>query len=71
MPAVIISNYKRPGIYINEYDNSVLSSNTTQGITNLVIGVSKTGPINTPVLIKTTQDLTNYFGGIEIGRAHV
>jgi len=65
MPAVIISNYKRPGIYINEYDNSVLSSNTTQGITNLVIGVSKTGPINTPVLIKTTQDLTNYFGGID------
>ena len=65
MPAVIISNYKRPGIFINEYDNSVLSSNTVQGITNLVIGVSKTGPINTPVLIQTTQDLTNYFGGID------
>lgn len=65
MPSVIISNYKRPGVFINEYDNSVLSSQTVQGITNLVIGVSKTGPINTPVLIQTTQDLQNIFGGID------
>jgi len=65
MPSVIISNYKRPGIFINEYDNSVIASQTSQGITNLVIGVSKTGPINTPVLIQTTQDLQNIFGGID------
>jgi hypothetical protein len=65
MPSVIISNYKRPGIFIQEYDNSVIASQTAQGLTNLVIGVSKTGPINTPVLIQTTQDLQNIFGGID------
>ena len=65
MPSVIISNYKRPGIFIQEFDNSVISSQTAQGLTNLVIGVSKTGPINTPVLITTSQDLENVFGGID------
>jgi len=65
MPTINISSYTRPGIYINEYDNSVLQSTTTQGITNLVIGVSKTGPINTPVLIQNTTDLQNIFGGID------
>lgn len=65
MPSINISNYKRPGIYIEEYDDSVIASTTVQGTTNLVIGVSKTGPINTPVLIQNTADLTNIFGGID------
>ena len=65
MPSINISNYKRPGIFINEFDNSPISSQTVQGIVNLVIGVSKTGPINTPVLIQNTTDLTNIFGGID------
>ncbi len=65
MPSINISNYKRPGIFIQEYDNSVIASQTSQGIINLVIGVSKTGPINTPVLIQTTTDLQNIFGGID------
>lgn len=67
MPTINISSYTRPGIYINEYDNSVLQSVTAQGITNLVIGVSKTGPINAPVLIQNTTDLQNIFGGIDRG----
>lgn len=65
MPSINISNYKRPGIFIKEYNNSVITSPTSQGITNLVIGVSKTGPINTPILIQTTTDLQKIFGGID------
>ena len=65
MPSINISNYKRPGIFINEFDNSQIASSTVQGIINLVIGVSKTGPINTPILIQNTTDLTNIFVGID------
>ena len=69
MPQVNIAQITSlpPGIIVKEFDNSVLASNTSQGITNLVIGVSKTGPINTPVLITNTTDLQNIFGGIDRG----
>lgn len=66
MPTVNIAQItSRPGVFIKEFDNSVIASNTSQGIANLVIGVSKTGPINTPVLITNTTDLQNIFGGID------
>ncbi len=68
MPTVNIAQItSRPGVYVKEFDNSVIASNTAQGLTNLVIGVSKTGPINTPVLITNTTDLQNIFGGIDRG----
>jgi len=66
MPTVNISQItSRPGVIIKEFDNSVIASNTSQGIANLVIGVSKTGPINTPVLITNTTDLQNIFGNYD------
>src|ERR1700761_2435895 len=67
MPQVNIAQITSlpPGVIVKEFDNSVLASNTSQGITNLVIGVSKTGPINAPVLITNTTDLQNIFGGID------
>ena len=41
--AIQIGKYKRPGIFIEEFDNSVISSPIVEGITNTVIGVSKKG----------------------------
>ena len=67
MPTVQIGKYTRPGIYIQEYDNSIITSPIVQGITNMVIGVSKKGPINTPVLIQTLTDLENIFGPLDRG----
>jgi len=65
MASLQIGKYKRPGIFIEEYDISVIASQTVQGIVNTVIGVSKTGPVNTPILITNTTDLQNIFGTID------
>jgi hypothetical protein len=65
MASLQIGKYKRPGIFVEEYDQSVIASQTVAGTTNLVIGVSKQGPINSPVLIQNTNDLENIFGGID------
>ena len=65
MASLQIGKYKRPGIFVEEYDQSVIASQTVQGIVNTVIGVSRTGPINTPVLISNTTDLQNIFGNID------
>ena len=65
MASLQIGKYKRPGIFIEEYDISVIASQTVQGIVNTVIGVSKTGPVNTPILITNTTDLQNIFGSID------
>jgi hypothetical protein len=55
--AIQIGNYKRPGIFLEEVDNSIISSPTLEGITTLVIGFSKKGPVNTPVLVQNKQDM--------------
>ena len=65
MASIQIGNYKRPGIFQQEYDDSIIASQTVQGIVNTVIGVSRKGPINTPVLISNTTDLQNIFGSID------
>lgn len=64
--AIQISKYKRPGIFINEYDNSIITSPAaTTGINTLVVGFSKKGPVNSPVLLTNTNDLTSIFGDID------
>jgi len=63
--AIQIGKYKRPGIFIEEFDNSVISSPIVEGITNTVIGVSKKGPVNTPILLKTIGELENIFGPLD------
>ena len=63
--AIQIGKYKRPGIFIEEFDNSVIASPTTTGVTTLVMGFSKKGPVNTPVLLQNTTDLQNIFGNID------
>jgi len=65
--AIQISKYKRPGIFIEEYDRSIITSPITQGLNTLVVGFSKKGPVNTPVLLTNTNDLTNIFGDIDRG----
>lgn len=65
--SVQIGKYKRPGIFIEEYDQSVITSPIVQGIVNMVIGVSKKGPINTPVLLSTIGDLDSVFGQLDRG----
>jgi hypothetical protein len=66
MPTIQIGQYTRPGIYINEYDNSILPNIVAPaGNYTLVIGFSKIGPINTPVLLQSQSDLTNIFGNID------
>jgi hypothetical protein len=65
MPTINIGQFTRPGIYQPEYDQSVIATPTFQGINTMVIGVSKTGPVNTPILISNITDLTNNFGPLD------
>ena len=63
--AIQIGKYKRPGIFIEEFDNSVIVSPTVTGVSSLVVGFSKKGPANTPVFLQTTQDLEKIFGPLD------
>ena len=64
--AIQIGKYRRPGIFIEEFDRSVFSSPTTvDGITNLIIGVSKKGPVNDLVRITNLNDLESIFGQLD------
>lgn len=63
--AIQIGKYKRPGIFIEEFDQSVITTPTVTGITSLVMGFSKKGPVNTPILLQTTQDLEKVFGTLD------
>ena len=63
--AIQIGKYKRPGIFIEEFDQSVITSPTVEGITNLIIGVSKKGPVNTPIRLTNINDLEAVFGQLD------
>jgi hypothetical protein len=65
MANIQIGKYKRPGIFIEEFDQSVISSPVVEGITNLIIGSSKKGPINTPIRLTTVSDLEAIFGPLD------
>ena len=65
--AIQIGKYKRPGIFLEEYDNSVIATPVVEGLTNLVIGVSKKGPVNTPIMVSNTTDLEAIFGQLDRG----
>ena len=63
--AIQIGKYKRPGIFIEEFDQSIITSPIVEGITNLIIGVSKKGPVNTPIRITNIGDLEAIFGQLD------
>jgi len=61
-----IGKYKRPGIFIEEFDSSVIASPATvEGISTLVMGFSTKGPANTPVLLNTLDDAERIYGPID------
>lgn len=63
--AIQIGKYKRPGIFIEEFDQSVITSPTVEGISTSVIGFSRKGPVNTPVLLQNLDDLEKIFGSLD------
>jgi hypothetical protein len=65
--AIQIGKYKRPGIFIEEFDNSIITTPVVEGITNMVIGVSKKGPVNTPIRLTNINDLESIFGQLDRG----
>jgi hypothetical protein len=65
MANVQIGKYKRPGIFIEEFDRSIIASPELEGITNLVIGVSKKGPFNTPIRLTSLGDLEAIYGDLD------
>lgn len=56
--------FKSSGVYRLEFDKSQTTNFATETI-RLVVGHSKKGPYNTPVLIQSTEDFNAIFGGID------
>jgi hypothetical protein len=65
--AIQIGKYKRPGIFIEEFNQSIISSPIVEGITNMVIGVSKKGPVNTPIRLTSLGEFDSIFGSLDRG----
>lgn len=65
MPSVQIGKYKRPGIFIEEFNNSFIETPIVTGNQVLVIGSSKKGPVNTPITLTSQSDLERIFGDID------
>lgn len=54
--------YKRPGIFINEIDASIIELPVQDVLINLVPGFSKKGPFNTPIYVTNPSDFEAIFG---------
>ena len=68
MAAIQIGKYKRPGIFFEEFDQSIIPNPVVPGLNippTLVVGFSKKGPVNTPVLISNLSDLEQVFGPLD------
>lgn len=65
MANISIANYKRPGIFIQEIDQSVRQIPAQTELVNLVAGFSRKGPVNKPILITTPQQFTEIFGNVD------
>ena len=64
--AIQIGKYKRPGIFIEEFDKSIIETpQSVDPLVNLVIGVSKKGPVNTPVKVSTLSEFQAIYGEID------
>ena len=57
-----LGKYKRPGIFINEIDQSIIELPVQDVLINLVPGFSKKGPFNTPIYVTNPADFTAIFG---------
>lgn len=54
--------YKRPGVFIEEIDSSVIELPIQQVLINLVPGFSKKGPFNAPIYVTNPFDFEAIFG---------
>jgi hypothetical protein len=64
--AIQIGKYKRPGVFLEEIDRSIIESPTIiDTFSTLVVGFSRKGPVNTAVLIQNTSDLERIFGPLD------
>jgi len=62
-----LGKYNRPGIFINEIDNSIIELPSQDILINLVPGFSKKGPVNKPVYCESKADFIAIFGDIDRG----
>jgi hypothetical protein len=60
-----LGKYRRPGIFIEEIDASIIEIPIQDVLINLVPGFSKKGPINKPVYITNRNDFESIFGPID------
>ncbi len=58
-----LGKYKRPGIFIEEIDASVIELPVQDVLVNLVPGFSKKGPFNAPIYVTNPTDFSSIFGG--------
>lgn len=67
MPEFDINKYtEKPGIYIVDNDNSAIEQAPVQeGIVNFVLGFSKKGRFNSPILLTSPNDVDTYYGPID------
>ena len=61
-----LGKYNRPGIFINEIDNSIIELPRQDVLINLVPGMSKKGPVNNPIYIVSEAEFISIFGDIDI-----
>lgn len=60
-----LGKYKRPGIFINEIDKSIVELPIQNVLINLVPGFSRKGVVNRPVYISNPNDFITIFGDID------
>ena len=56
--------FKSSGVYRLEFDKSITSNINVETL-RLIVGHSRKGPYNTPVLISTAEEFSNVFGAID------
>jgi len=62
-----LGKYNRPGIFINEIDNSIIELPQQDVLINLVPGFSKKGPVNKPIYVISKNEFLSIFGDIDRG----
>lgn len=68
MAAIQIGKYKRPGIFFEEFDQSIIPNPVVPTLVIppvLVLGFSKKGPVNTPILISSVSDVERIYGPLD------
>jgi hypothetical protein len=65
MPIRDIGKYKRPGIFIEEFDNSLVTLPVQDVLINLVPGFSRKGTINNPIYIDNSNDFEKIYGTLD------